>query len=58
MVHFFANSCFSAAFSCIGDIMMVFGSQIMSFMAEICMVTVKTYKSSSVRLSIHGTPGI
>ncbi|CAA7266119.1 unnamed protein product [Cyclocybe aegerita] len=37
----------TAAFSCIGDLMGVFGSQVMSFMAEISMVTVKTFRSSS-----------
>ncbi|KAF4622079.1 hypothetical protein D9613_008980 [Agrocybe pediades] len=42
-----AESVRIAAFSCIRDIMRVFGSQIMSFMAEITMVTLKTYKSSS-----------
>ncbi|PPQ91330.1 hypothetical protein CVT25_003770 [Psilocybe cyanescens] len=36
-----------AAFSCIGDLMAVFGSQVMSFMAEISTVTIKTYKSST-----------
>ncbi|KAF8184200.1 armadillo-type protein [Pholiota molesta] len=39
-----------AAFSCIGDLMGVFGSQVMSFMAEICAVTIKTHKSSSSSL--------
>ena len=34
--------------------MAVFGSQVMSFMAEICSVAIKTYRSSSVGLSIHG----
>ncbi|KAJ7767277.1 clathrin-coated vesicle protein [Mycena metata] len=36
-----------AAFSVIGDLMKVFGSQFMSFMAEITTVSVKTAKSSS-----------
>ncbi|KAJ7637580.1 clathrin-coated vesicle protein [Mycena polygramma] len=36
-----------AAFSVIGDLMKVFGSQFMSFMAEITTVSVKTVKSSS-----------
>ncbi|KAF8998676.1 armadillo-type protein [Cyathus striatus] len=36
-----------AAFSCIGDIMASFGSQVMSFMAEICTTTLRTVKSSS-----------
>ncbi|KAF8727621.1 hypothetical protein AX14_007205 [Amanita brunnescens Koide BX004] len=36
-----------AAFSCIGGIMGTFGSQLMSFMAEIVIVTLKTVKSSS-----------
>lgn len=36
-----------AAFSCIGDLMAVFGSQVMSFMAEICTVTLKAHKLSS-----------
>ncbi|KAG5643615.1 hypothetical protein DXG03_000582 [Asterophora parasitica] len=35
-----------AAFSCIGDIMASFGSQVMSFMAEICTITLRTSKSS------------
>ncbi|KAJ7082373.1 clathrin-coated vesicle protein [Mycena belliarum] len=39
-----------AAFSVIGDLMKVFGSQFMSFMAEITMVAVKTVKSSSTPL--------
>jgi len=39
-----------AAFSCIGDLMAVFGSNVMSFMAEICVVTIKTYKSSTSSL--------
>lgn len=56
---------YSAAFSCIGDLMVVFGSnvcpylifeafllsqplQVMSFMAEICVVTIKTFRSSNV----------
>ncbi|KAJ6560948.1 clathrin-coated vesicle protein [Mycena sp. CBHHK59/15] len=36
-----------AAFSVIGDLMKVFGSQFMSFMAEITIVAVKTVKSSN-----------
>ncbi|KAJ7472591.1 clathrin-coated vesicle protein [Mycena latifolia] len=36
-----------AAFSVIGDLMKVFGSQFMSFMAEITMVAVKTVKTSN-----------
>ncbi|KAG9219717.1 hypothetical protein CCMSSC00406_0010180 [Pleurotus cornucopiae] len=36
-----------AAFSCIGDLMYEFGSQVMSFMAEISMVTLRTAKSSN-----------
>ncbi|KAF9499159.1 clathrin-coated vesicle protein [Pleurotus eryngii] len=36
-----------AAFSCIGDLMHEFGSQVMSFMAEISMVTLRTAKSSN-----------
>ncbi|KAJ7157551.1 clathrin-coated vesicle protein [Mycena crocata] len=36
-----------AAFSVIGDLMKVFGSQFMSFMAEITTVAVRTVKSSS-----------
>ncbi|KAF8630901.1 hypothetical protein AX17_005259 [Amanita inopinata Kibby_2008] len=36
-----------AAFSCIGELMGVFGSQFMSFMAEIVTVTLKTAKSSN-----------
>ncbi|KAJ6577043.1 clathrin-coated vesicle protein [Mycena vulgaris] len=36
-----------AAFSVIGDLMKVFGSQFMSFMAEITTVAVKTAKSSN-----------
>ncbi|KAJ7500292.1 clathrin-coated vesicle protein [Mycena galericulata] len=36
-----------AAFSVIGDLMKVFGSQFMSFMAEITMVAVRTVKSSN-----------
>ncbi|KIM48466.1 hypothetical protein M413DRAFT_63181, partial [Hebeloma cylindrosporum] len=39
-----------AAFSCIGDLMAVFGSNVMSFMAEICVVTIKTYRSSNSSL--------
>ncbi|KAJ7168806.1 clathrin-coated vesicle protein [Mycena filopes] len=39
-----------AAFSVIGDLMKVFGSQFMSFMAEITTVSVKTAKSSSTPL--------
>ncbi|PFH53326.1 hypothetical protein AMATHDRAFT_55203 [Amanita thiersii Skay4041] len=35
-----------AAFSCVGDLMGVFGSQFMSFMAEIVIITMKTVKSS------------
>ncbi|PPQ99633.1 hypothetical protein CVT24_005211, partial [Panaeolus cyanescens] len=36
-----------AAFSCIGDLMAAFGANVMSFMAEICVVTIKTYRSSN-----------
>ncbi|RDB24443.1 HEAT repeat-containing protein 5B [Hypsizygus marmoreus] len=39
-----------AAFSCIGDVMGAFGSQFMSFMAEIYTVTLKTVKSSQAPL--------
>ncbi|KAF8966949.1 clathrin-coated vesicle protein [Flammula alnicola] len=39
-----------AAFSCIGDLMGVFGSQVMSFMAEICTVTIKTHRHSTSSL--------
>ncbi|KAG5653100.1 hypothetical protein H0H81_002325 [Sphagnurus paluster] len=39
-----------AAFSCIGDIMEAFGSQFMSFMAEICITVLKTIKSSQSSL--------
>ncbi|KAJ7675207.1 armadillo-type protein [Mycena rosella] len=39
-----------AAFSVIGDVMKVFGSQFMSFMAEITMVAVKTVKTSNTPL--------
>ncbi|KAG7093998.1 hypothetical protein E1B28_007627 [Marasmius oreades] len=35
-----------AAFSCIGDLMQLFGVQYMSFMAEIATVALKTFKSS------------
>ncbi|KAK2459742.1 hypothetical protein APHAL10511_008243 [Amanita phalloides] len=35
-----------AAFSCVGEIMGTFGSQFMSFVAEIVIVTLKTAKSS------------
>jgi hypothetical protein len=55
MIPFSPNSHQSAAFSYIGGIMAVFGSQVMSFMAKVCMVTIKTFKSLSVRLSIHET---
>ncbi|ESK97884.1 clathrin-coated vesicle protein [Moniliophthora roreri MCA 2997] len=40
----------TAAFSCIGDLMEVFGAQSMSFMSEITTVTLKTVKSSSTPL--------
>ncbi|KIL59187.1 hypothetical protein M378DRAFT_27111 [Amanita muscaria Koide BX008] len=36
-----------AAFTCIGEIMGAFGSQFMSFMAEIVIVTLRTVKSSN-----------
>ncbi|KAF8630604.1 hypothetical protein AX15_002831 [Amanita polypyramis BW_CC] len=36
-----------AAFTCVGEIMGTFGSQFMSFMAEIVVVTLKTVKSSN-----------
>ncbi|EAU90073.2 clathrin-coated vesicle protein [Coprinopsis cinerea okayama7 len=36
-----------AAWSCVGDIMAAFGSNLMSFMAEIALVSLKTAKSSS-----------
>ncbi|KAF8148271.1 clathrin-coated vesicle protein [Crassisporium funariophilum] len=36
-----------AAFSCIGDTMAEYGSQVMSLVAEISTVALKTYKSSS-----------
>ncbi|KAL0567040.1 hypothetical protein V5O48_014955 [Marasmius crinis-equi] len=39
-----------AAFSCIGDLMEVFGAQYMSFMAEIATVTLKTSRNSSTPL--------
>ncbi|TFK38873.1 clathrin-coated vesicle protein [Crucibulum laeve] len=39
-----------AAFSCIGDLMAVYGSQVMSFMAEITTVALKTSKSSNSTL--------
>ncbi|KAG6836470.1 hypothetical protein H0H93_007750 [Arthromyces matolae] len=39
-----------AAYSCIGDIMGAFGSQLMSFMAEIHLVSLKTVKSSQSSL--------
>ncbi|TFK60204.1 clathrin-coated vesicle protein [Pluteus cervinus] len=39
-----------AAFSCIGDIMAIFGSQFMSFVAEITLVSLKVTKSSSSTL--------
>ncbi|KAF9069763.1 clathrin-coated vesicle protein [Rhodocollybia butyracea] len=39
-----------AAFSCIGDLMAVYGAQYMSFMAEISVVSLKTSKSSSTPL--------
>ncbi|KAF8523823.1 ARM repeat-containing protein [Gautieria morchelliformis] len=44
-----------AAFSCIGDLMAVFGSQVMSFMAEIALVSLKTLKNNSnpVLLRFH-----
>ncbi|KAF8584408.1 ARM repeat-containing protein [Ramaria rubella] len=43
------------AFSCIGDLMAVYGSQVMSFMAEIALVSLKTLKTSSnsVLLRFH-----
>ncbi|KAF9444651.1 clathrin-coated vesicle protein [Macrolepiota fuliginosa MF-IS2] len=39
-----------AALSCVGDIMGAFGANVMSFMAEISVVTLKTAKSSSSTL--------
>ncbi|KAJ8692041.1 hypothetical protein PTI98_011555 [Pleurotus ostreatus] len=36
-----------AAFSCIGDLMYEFGTQVMFFMAEISMVTLRMAKSSN-----------
>lgn len=36
-----------AAWSVVGDIMAAYGSQVMSFMAEIAAVTVKTYRNSN-----------
>ncbi|KAF9269100.1 clathrin-coated vesicle protein [Marasmius fiardii PR-910] len=38
------------AFSCIGDLMQLFGAQYMSFMAEIATVSMKTFKNSSTPL--------
>ncbi|TFK48336.1 clathrin-coated vesicle protein [Heliocybe sulcata] len=43
-----------AALYCVGELMLKFGSQVMSFMAEIGTVTIKTYRSSSsVSLRTH-----
>ncbi|KDR82328.1 hypothetical protein GALMADRAFT_237575 [Galerina marginata CBS 339.88] len=42
-----------AAFSCIGDLMSTFGSNVMSFMAEITTVTLKTHKSSTSSIRYH-----
>ncbi|KAG6888099.1 hypothetical protein C0995_010705, partial [Termitomyces sp. Mi166 len=39
-----------AAFSCIGDIMAAFGSQYMSFMAEIHVIVLRTVKNSQLML--------
>ncbi|KAF5360972.1 hypothetical protein D9756_004480 [Leucocoprinus leucothites] len=39
-----------AALSCVGDVMAVFGANVMSFMAEIATVTLKTTKSSNSTL--------
>ncbi|KAF8074912.1 clathrin-coated vesicle protein, partial [Lyophyllum atratum] len=39
-----------AAFTCVGDIMATFGSQFMSFMAEICTTVLKTIRSSQSSL--------
>ncbi|KAF9474335.1 clathrin-coated vesicle protein [Pholiota conissans] len=36
-----------AAFSCLGDLMGIFGVQVMSLMAEICTITIKTHRSSN-----------
>ncbi|KAJ3781084.1 clathrin-coated vesicle protein [Lentinula aff. detonsa] len=40
----------TAALSCVGDLMAVYGAQYMSFMAEITVVTLKTSKSSGTPL--------
>ncbi|EPQ55802.1 ARM repeat-containing protein [Gloeophyllum trabeum ATCC 11539] len=43
-----------AALYCVGELMLKFGSQVMSFMAEIGTVTVKIYRSSnSISLRYH-----
>ncbi|KZT18252.1 clathrin-coated vesicle protein [Neolentinus lepideus HHB14362 ss-1] len=43
-----------AALYCIGEVMLKFGSQVMSFMAEIGTVTIKIYRSSSsISLRTH-----
>ncbi|KAF8904140.1 clathrin-coated vesicle protein [Gymnopilus junonius] len=41
------------AFSCIGELMGVFGSNVMSCMAEIAQVTLKTFKSSTSSIRYH-----
>ena len=37
----------SAAFYCVGEIMGEYGSQVMSFMVELALLSVKTYRTSS-----------
>ncbi|KAF5377759.1 hypothetical protein D9757_008083 [Collybiopsis confluens] len=40
----------TAAFSCVGDLMAVYGTQYMSFMAEIAVISLKASKSSNTPL--------
>jgi hypothetical protein len=42
-----------AAFSCIGDLMAVFGTQFMSFMADIIVVSIKAFKLNNPPLLRH-----
>ena len=47
----------SAVFYCIGELMGAVGAHVMSFMAEIAVVAVKTFRSSSnVRLETKRNP--
>ena len=42
----------SAAFYCVGEIMGEHGSQIMSFMSELALLSVKTYRTNSAVSSL------